>query len=161
MSERTLDNPKWERFAQELAKGKTADEAYQFAGYNENRGNAARLKANEIISCRVAELLERGAKSVELTVQMVAENLLRIADKAEALGEASGFNVAKGAWMDAAKIKGLVVEKKEVRAGSVLDDLPREALEELREMLLAERARRIYAAGDSRRSGEQANGCIH
>jgi hypothetical protein len=32
MSERTLENPKWERFAQELAKGKTADEAYRSAG---------------------------------------------------------------------------------------------------------------------------------
>jgi hypothetical protein len=142
MSERTLDNPKWERFAQELAKGKTADEAYQLAGYRENRGNASTLKANQIISDRVAELLERGAKSVELTVQMVANSLLRIADKAEALGEASGFNVAKGAWMDAAKIKGLVVEKREVRS-TILDEMSHEERLELRAMLVAERNRRM------------------
>jgi hypothetical protein len=142
MSERTLVNPKWERFAQELAKGKTADEAYQLAGYKENRGNASTLKANQIISDRVAELLERGAKSVELTVQMVAENLLRTADKAEALGEAPGFNVARGAWMDAAKIKGLAIEKREVRTG-ILDEMSHEERLELRAMLVAERDRRL------------------
>jgi hypothetical protein len=48
-------------FLQELAKGKTADEAYQLAGYAENRGNAARLKANESIERRVGEILERSA----------------------------------------------------------------------------------------------------
>jgi hypothetical protein len=40
-----LDNPKYERFAQELAAGKTA--AYEAAGYRKHRGNAARLSANE------------------------------------------------------------------------------------------------------------------
>jgi len=90
MSERTLENPKWERFAQELASGKTADEAYRSAGYKENRGNASTLKAKQIISDRVAVLLERAASRVELTAQTVADNLLRIAGKAEALGEASG-----------------------------------------------------------------------
>jgi phage terminase small subunit len=71
-----LLNPKHERFAQELAQGKTADEAYRLAGYKENRGNASTLKANQIILDRVAQLLERGASRVELTVQAVAENLL-------------------------------------------------------------------------------------
>ena len=109
-----LANAKWERFAQELAKGKTADEAYQLAGYAENRHNASRLKTNETISARISELLERGAKRAELTVNRVVENLERIAIKAEALGEAAGLNVAKSAWVDAAKVSGLVVDKKEV-----------------------------------------------
>lgn len=109
-----LPNAKRERFAQELAKGKTADEAYVLAGYKENRGNAATLKSNQIISDRIAELLERSAARVELTVARVVENLERIAVKAEALGEASGLSVAKSAWVDAAKVQGLVVDKKEV-----------------------------------------------
>ncbi|MDI4239580.1 hypothetical protein OZ411_43140 [Bradyrhizobium sp. Arg237L] len=37
---RVLTNTKQERFAQELAKGKIADEAYQLAGCKPNRGNA-------------------------------------------------------------------------------------------------------------------------
>ncbi|TAI65996.1 hypothetical protein [Bradyrhizobium sp. Leo170] len=58
---RVLSNTKQERFAQELAKGKTADEAYQLAGCKPNRGNAT-PKASQSISDRVAELLERGTK---------------------------------------------------------------------------------------------------
>lgn len=109
-----LLNAKHERFAQELAKGKTADEAYQLAGYKANRGNATTLKANQSITDRVAEIMERGALRAELSVASVTESLLRIAEKAEKLGEASGYNVAKAAWMDAAKLHGLVVDKKEV-----------------------------------------------
>jgi phage terminase small subunit len=44
-----LDNPKYELFAQGLAEGRTADEAYKRAGYKPNRGNAATLKANQSI----------------------------------------------------------------------------------------------------------------
>lgn len=74
----TLSNPKHELFAQELAKGKTADEAYQLAGYKPNRGNAATLKANQNISDRVAEILERAATRVEITQAKVLEELAKI-----------------------------------------------------------------------------------
>lgn len=150
-----LSNPKHERFAQELAKGKSANEAYVLAGYAENDGNSIRLKGNERILARVAELLGRVAVRAELTVAIVADNLLRIAEKAEALGEASGLNVAKAAWMDAAKVSGLIVEKKEVRTGH-LDELPADSITELREQLIAERARRA-----DRGSGSEATGKPH
>lgn len=51
-----LPNQRHEAFAQALAKGKTADEAYTLAGFKPNRGNATRLKANESIRKRVEEL---------------------------------------------------------------------------------------------------------
>lgn len=57
-----LKNPKWELFAQELAKGTTADEAYQLAGYKPNRGNAATLKQNQSILDRVNALLAEREK---------------------------------------------------------------------------------------------------
>lgn len=60
-----LANPKHERFAQELAKGKAADEAYVAAGYRSNSGNAATLKGKQSISKRLAELLDR-ARSIEV-----------------------------------------------------------------------------------------------
>jgi hypothetical protein len=107
-----IKNPKHELFAQELAKGKTADEAYQFAGYKENRGNAATLKANQSIAGRVAELLERSAVRAEITVATITENLVRIAQKAEEQGEPAGLNVAKGAWETAAKLHGLMIDRK-------------------------------------------------
>ena len=39
-------------FAQALARGKTATEAYVLAGYKANDGNASRMKGNERISAR-------------------------------------------------------------------------------------------------------------
>lgn len=53
-----LKNARHEAFAHELAKGKTADEAYKLAGFKPNRGNAATLKQKQSISKRVDELLE-------------------------------------------------------------------------------------------------------
>lgn len=121
-----LSNTKHERFAQALAKGETADAAYVLAGYEENRGNATRLKANESVLARVAELQERVAVRTEITVAGITERLLKLADTAEATGitkdpetgevKASSpkhLGVARSALMDAAKLNGLVVEKGE------------------------------------------------
>jgi hypothetical protein len=41
-----------ERFAQALARGKAATEAYVLSGYKANDGNASRMKGNERISAR-------------------------------------------------------------------------------------------------------------
>lgn len=109
-----LSNPKHERFAQALAKGETADAAYVSAGYEENRGNATRLKANESIEARVAEILERAAMRAEITVAGISERLLMIAEKGEKLAEASGLSVARASLMDVAKLNGLVVDKREM-----------------------------------------------
>lgn len=81
-----LENQRHERFAQELAKGRTADEAYVTAGYKQNRGNASTLKQDQSILDRVSELLtEREAihaqatadaiKSTALTKEWVIETL--------------------------------------------------------------------------------------
>lgn len=65
-------NPKHELFAQELAKGKSADEAYQLAGYKANRGNAATLKQNQSILDRVSELLaERESIHAQATADAI------------------------------------------------------------------------------------------
>jgi hypothetical protein len=51
-----LQNEKHEIFAQQLAKGKSVSQAFKTAGFQPNRGNASRLKANESIKQRLAEL---------------------------------------------------------------------------------------------------------
>lgn len=66
-----LDNARHERYAQELASGKTADEAYQLAGYSANRGNASRMKADESIAARVVEILAAAGERVEITKSYV------------------------------------------------------------------------------------------
>lgn len=113
-----LDNPRHEKFAQELAKGKSAGEAYRLAGYDADDKSAEtagpRLFKNVQVKARVAELQAKAAVKAELTAQSVIDNLVRIAVKAEQIGESSGLNVARGAWMDAAKVSGFIVEKKEV-----------------------------------------------
>lgn len=122
-----LDNPRHERFAQALAEGKTADEAYQLAGYSENRGNAARLKANDSVASRVAEIQGRAARRTEITVAGITEKLIAIAEKAETKDEASMLAVARASYMDAAKLNGLVVDKSQnenVNRQALISDKP-------------------------------------
>jgi hypothetical protein len=82
---------------------------------------------------RVAELMERAAIRTEISIAGVTESLLRIAEKAEKLGEASGLNVAKSAWMDAAKVNGLIVDRavtENVNTNYVVSGDPVENIEE-------------------------------
>lgn len=105
-----LPNPRHESFAQHLAKGKTADEAYGQAGYKANRGNAATLKANQSILDRVAELRERGAKKVEVTLESLAAEL----DEARGIALAEKqSSAAVQATMGKAKLFGLIIDKKQ------------------------------------------------
>ena len=53
-----LDNPKHERFAQAVAAGKSAVDAYESAGYRRNRGHASTLRKNPKLLKRVDEILE-------------------------------------------------------------------------------------------------------
>lgn len=89
-----LGNAKHERFAQGLAAGKTADEAYTAAGFKANRGNATRLKANESVQARVKELTERAADGLVLTKQWVLEQLADNAAKAKKVGDFGPSNKA-------------------------------------------------------------------
>jgi phage terminase small subunit len=77
-----LPNNKHELFAQGLAKGLSADVAYEQASYTPNRGNAARLKANESISGRVKELQEAAAAKAMVTKQWVLDHLKEIVERA-------------------------------------------------------------------------------
>lgn len=107
-----LSNAKHERFAQELARGRTQAEAYAAAGYKPDDGNAARLTGNDRIAARVAEIQERSAVRTEITVASITQRLLAIAD----LGELKPENpamlaVARASLMDAAKLNGLAPDK--------------------------------------------------
>lgn len=106
-----LSNARHERFAQELAKGEPASTAYVTAGYKPNDGNAIRLKGNEKVEARVAEILSGAAKRTEITVASLTERLIRLADKAEKIGDAGGIQASRASIMDAAKLNGLVVDK--------------------------------------------------
>jgi phage terminase small subunit len=105
----TLSNPRHERFAQELAAGKTADAAYVLAGYQENRSNAARLNANRDIQKRIAEIQSVGAERAAVTV----ETLIAEAEEArsKAMGDKGGAAAAVAAITVKAKLAGLWRDK--------------------------------------------------
>lgn len=109
-----LRNARHERFAQELAKGKSQEEAYREAGYRGDRTAACRLSTNVNVQARVAELQERAAIRSEITVATITDRLLAIATKAEGKNEASMLQVARASLMDAAKLNGLVVDKSDL-----------------------------------------------
>ena len=78
----TLSNARYEAFAVALANGETADAAYEAAGFKANRGNASRLKANDSIMKRVAEILstreERMHRKFEVTKEQIVAELAKI-----------------------------------------------------------------------------------
>lgn len=89
-----LPNQRHEAFAQALAKGMSASDAYVEAGFSPNRGNAARLNANECITKRVAELNKRASADVVITRQYLLETQQALMQEARDAGEYSAANTA-------------------------------------------------------------------
>lgn len=120
-----LRNGRRERFAQLIAKGKSVADAYGEAGFKAERKNAHRLANDPDVRARITELQERGAMRAGLTLADVTTNLQRIASAAEKEGGAPGLSVARAAWMDVAKLNGLVVDKSEnVNVVHTISDKP-------------------------------------
>lgn len=99
-----LDNAKHERFAQEIASGKTATDAYVCAGYSGAGASvsASRLLKNAAVANRVAELLaerehihaqatadaiERTALTKEWVIETLMENVRRAMQATPVRGE--------------------------------------------------------------------------
>lgn len=118
-----LKNARHERFAQDVACGKTLDESYRNAGFRPSRSNAARLSANEAIADRIAELkslaadmaLDRAAVSKEWVMRELRLTYLR----ATASGQGA---VANRSLELLGKEAGMFVDRREVgRPGDFAD----------------------------------------
>lgn len=105
-----LSNARHERFAQELAKGKSQAEAYQSAGYEPSEPNASRLTRNDKVQARVAELQERAAIKTEVTAASLIEEAEEVRAKALAEGQ---FAAAIAAIREKGVLAGVRVEKRE------------------------------------------------
>jgi hypothetical protein len=92
-----------------LAAGKTADAAYEAAGYRKHRSNAARLSANEHVKERVAEIQAIGAERAAITVQSLIEEAEQA--RIKAMESANGAAAAVSAITAKAKLAGLWREK--------------------------------------------------
>jgi len=133
-----LRNPRHERFAQALARGIEAQEAYKSAGFKAHTSNPYRLAQKSGIRARVSELLaktqaieERAtARAIERTAisrERVIEMLLEDRELARKEGQAA-------AAVSATKLIGMelhrmFVDRKEVRK---VDEFDRMDTEELR-----------------------------
>jgi len=106
-----LCNSRHEKFAQELATGRSAADAYERAGYKANYGNCIRLKGNERVAARVAELKSVGAAHAEVTIASLVRELDEARIEALRLGQASA---AVAATMGKAKITGQIIDRAEV-----------------------------------------------
>jgi phage terminase small subunit len=138
-----LDNPRWERFAQELAKGQSQTGAYLAAGYRGDKSPAtaaSRLLTNVKILERVRELQERSADRAEVTV----ESLIREAEeiRKEALA-ARQFSAAIAAVREKGVLSGKRVERSERGGPGEYADLENMTADELRAAL----ERELEAAG--------------
>lgn len=124
----TLANAKHERYAQGVAKGLSQTQAYTEAGYIGDETAASRLSRNVKVQARVTELLAGASIRAEISVASVTTDLLRLAAKAEALGDAAGIQASRACIVDAAKVNGLVVEK--VQADVTNRDVKAEELDD-------------------------------
>lgn len=106
-----LANQRHEAFAQALAKGKSADEAYAEAGYQPHRGNASTLRANQNVSARVIEIQSKAVKKAEITIDSLAHEL----EEARAIAIAEKqTSAAVSATMGKAKLFGLGSETRKL-----------------------------------------------
>ena len=123
-----LPNPRHEKFAQALAEGKSATEAYEIAGYTPNDGNAARMKGNDRIMDRVAELQEQGAERSLVTLESLIAEAGDIQAKALAKGH---YSAAVSALTVKAKLSGHWVDRGENKTSNVVYEISdRELTEE-------------------------------
>lgn len=104
-----LNNQRHERFAQELAQGKSATVAMAVVGYSDPR-NSTRLTKKEEIAARVAELKQMAAERIAVTVEDIARQLDMDREFARQCGSASA---AMAATMGKAKLLGLIVHSHE------------------------------------------------
>lgn len=135
-----LDNARHERFAQELAGGKAATEAYALAGFEPNRHNASRLKTNDNIRARVEQILQAAALRVEITQSRVLAELGKIgfADIRRAVKWYSQVNVAQidndadtEALVEEGEIRFAVANQVEMVSSNDIDDNTAAAISEV------------------------------
>lgn len=156
-----LKNARHEAFAQGLAKGLSAAEAYTKAGYQGDRTAASRLSTNVNVQKRVEELKSKVAKKTEITIESLAGELEEARTIAIAEKQTSA---AVSATMGKAKLFGLGVEKRHVSGTIQVINITAKQLEALTddELVKLEEAYPILqklgliSAGDQ--SGETGEG---
>jgi hypothetical protein len=135
-----LKNARHERFAQLLASGKTAKDAYALAGYKPSESNGAWLARKEEISSRVAEInqeaLARERKVATVAAERAAVTRQSLIEKAEALyaqaKESGQTAAAVAALKEIGVLSGIRIERSERGSPGEFDWLEKLSVEDLR-----------------------------
>jgi hypothetical protein len=106
-----LRNPRHEKFVQGLLEGKPANRAYADAGYAPHDGNCIRLRGNERIKARLAELQTEAAANAKITIESICAELAEATAVARSKGQAQAMVSASALR---AKLAGLMIDKVEV-----------------------------------------------
>ncbi len=109
---KTLDKPRYERFAQNKAKGMLTGPAYTAAGFKAT-GNTAQVNGGLLlkrpeVKARIAEILSVAAERTVTTVDDIARQLDEDRKVAKKNSQASAMVQAT---MGKAKVLGLIVDK--------------------------------------------------
>lgn len=108
-----LSNSRRERFAQAVAEGSSASEAYAAAGYKPCRQAASRLLSNVDVQARIAELQERNVQHTGMTVEKITQMLIEDRKFAR---EHKQAGPASQATERLARLHGLYVDRSEIDA---------------------------------------------
>jgi phage terminase small subunit len=135
-----LRNPRHERFAQLLASGKTAKDAYATAGYKPSESNGAWLARKEEISSRVAEINNETLARERATAAAAAERAVitrqSLIEKAEAIYakaiEAGQLSAAVAATKEIGVLAGIRIERSERGMPGEFDWVDKLSVDELR-----------------------------
>jgi hypothetical protein len=107
-----LRNPRHEKFVTGLFEGLPASRAFVEAGYAPNDGNAIRLKGNEKVQARLAELQAAAQRDSEVTVKSLLAELEQARLQASDLKQ---YSAVVRSIESKARISGLLTEKVEVK----------------------------------------------
>jgi hypothetical protein len=118
----TLDNPRYESFAQAQAKAARLDEAYEDAGFVLNKGHSSRLARRPEVAARIAELRVQRNEAEDASPQKVIATLLRMAKAGEGSENASLLKEARLALLDAARLHGVVADARRLDQADIADE---------------------------------------
>jgi hypothetical protein len=118
----TLDNPRYEFFAQARAKGARLDDAYEDAGFVLNKGHSSRLARRPEVAARIAELRAQRNEADDISPQKVIATLLRMAKAGEGSENAALLKAARLALLDAARLHGEAVNARRSNQHVIIDE---------------------------------------
>ncbi len=136
-----LPNSKHERFAYGLSKGWTAGDAYEKAGYKRNDGNASRLKGNEKIKARVAEIQGLSIEMFVIDRKWILDELVDTYKCAKAAEQNSAAN--QSLKLLGMEIANMFVERKEIGPAGAFDRMTKQELAEYIEREAAQLGLRV------------------